>query len=162
MARSRPRAPGSGKALSSRYACRSPPPATRWSHADFALWTTTGRRVLIVDDNRDAADSLCSLVTTLGSEAKVAYDGASALSVMESYRPTLVIMDVGMPGLAGDTVARTMRTRSSALIVALTGWGGTAEMQVRADAFDRVVTKPIDVVGLRQLLSDAPAEERAR
>ena len=62
--------------------------------------------MLVVDDNRDAADGLCALVTRLGSEANVAYDGASALSMIDSYRPMLVILDVGMPELAGDTVAR--------------------------------------------------------
>lgn len=83
-------------------------------------------RVLLVDDNRDSADTLAMLLKVLGTEVKIAYDGKSALDALRIYRPSLVLLDIGMPGMDGYDVARQVRQISEfcdLVLIALTGWG---------------------------------------
>jgi CheY-like chemotaxis protein len=84
------------------------------------------RRVLVVDDNRDAADSLGMLLQFLGADVKVVHDGPSALEVIEEFAPAVVLLDLGMPGMDGLEVARRLRENpklNGVTLVALTGWG---------------------------------------
>ncbi len=116
------------------------------------------RRVLVVDDNLDAANSLARLLDRLyGQEVRVSYDGPSALEVASDYRPDVVLLDIGMPGMDGHEVARQLRSRPEferTLLVALTGWGqDTDRRKSREAGFDRHLVKPVDPAELRSLLA---------
>lgn len=126
----------------------------------------SGLRVLVADDNRDAADSLKRILALYGFEAQVAYDGESALALAERFAPQLAILDIGMPGANGYEVARGMRSRSAGglKLIALTGWGQEGDRQRALDAgFDFHLTKPVDPEVLSELLLRVAAgEESAR
>ena len=117
----------------------------------------TGRRVLIADDNRDAADSLAMLLEFGGHEVRVAHDGRAALALAGAFRPEVALLDIGMPEVDGHEVARRLRAEPwgrEILLVALTGWGQD-EDRVRALAagFDQHLTKPVDPDVIERLLS---------
>jgi CheY-like chemotaxis protein len=119
------------------------------------------RRVLVVDDNRDAADSLGLLLKVLGAEVRVARDGAEALEAYSAYDPAVVLLDIGMPGMDGYEVARRIRARSPGprpTIVALTGWGQEDDRRVSREAgFDHHMVKPAEIGALKELLRSIPA-----
>jgi PAS domain S-box-containing protein len=114
------------------------------------------KRILVVDDNRDAAESMRMLLEFLGADVHVAFDGTSALEAFASYEPALVLLDIGMPEMDGYEVARRMRAafpELKATIVALTGWGQEDDRRKARDAgFDRHLIKPADVGALQALL----------
>jgi signal transduction histidine kinase/ActR/RegA family two-component response regulator len=118
-----------------------------------------GPRVLVVDDNRDAADSLGQLLQLMGAEVCVVYSGERALDALASHRPAMVFLDIGMPQMDGYEVARRMRAGPEGRVtrlVALTGWGQEKDRRLSAAAgFDRHLTKPPDVEELRELLASA-------
>lgn len=113
-------------------------------------------RVLVVDDSRDGADTLAMVLQRSGLDARVAYDGASALGMIRSWQPSIVLMDIGMPGLDGYAVARQVRqepTLAKVRMIALTGWGGEQDRQRSREAgFDEHWVKPIDPAQIRSLL----------
>lgn len=126
----------------------------------------SGKRVLVVDDNIEAADALGTLLDILGGEAQAVYGGAEALAVLEAFRPQIVILDLSMPNMDGYAVAREMRSRprgGEITLVALTGWS-QAEVRARvAEAgFDRYLIKPVKADALRELLAGGAAELPAR
>lgn len=111
-----------------------------------------GKVVLIVDDNRDAADTLGLVLGMSGFEVLLAYGGAQALEVAERERPQAAVLDIGMPGMDGYQVAERIRAAewgSGMLLIALTGWG---EDVGRATAFDHHLVKPADPDELERLL----------
>ena len=114
------------------------------------------RRVLVIDDNQDAADSTALLLGTLGAEARVAYDGPSGLETIKAWRPDAVLLDLGMPGMDGIEVARRIRADADLAglkVIALTGWGQQQDRQRTADAgFDHHLVKPADPQALRVVL----------
>jgi PAS domain S-box-containing protein len=114
-------------------------------------------RVLIVDDNKDFADSLATLLSLSGADTEVAYDGASALASLALRRPELVLLDVGMPDMDGYTVARRIREDPSCrgvTLVALTGWGQEQDrLRAMAAGFDHHLTKPVDPLHLQRLFN---------
>ena len=116
------------------------------------------RRVLVVDDNVDAATMLNMLLRSLGHETRVAHDGQQALQVAEQFRPDIVLLDIGMPGLDGYEVARRLRRGSQdrpLRIVAVTGWGQDADRQRSREAgFDLHLVKPVDAGQLAKALAD--------
>ena len=116
------------------------------------------RRVLVVDDNVDAAAMLDMLLRSLGHETRVSHDGIEALRVAAEFRPDIVLLDIGMPGLDGYEVARRLRSlaRERPLrIVAVTGWGQDADRQRSREAgFDLHLVKPVDATDLAQALND--------
>jgi len=116
----------------------SPAPALAKSH-----------RVLVVDDNRDAADSLGALLEMLGVEVHVVHDGESALAAFGAFQPRVTLLDLGMPGMDGYEVARRIRARPDAegvALIALTGWGQERDRRRTAAAgFDGHLTKPVDI-----------------
>jgi signal transduction histidine kinase len=116
------------------------------------------RRVLVVDDNRDAAASLGMLLKFLGTDVQVANDGASALSSIERYHPDVVFLDIGMPGMDGFDVARRIRQNRNyddIVLIALTGWGQAEDRQrTQAAGFDHHLVKPADISALQSLLVD--------
>jgi signal transduction histidine kinase len=114
-------------------------------------------RVLVVDDNRDAADSLGILLGALGAEVRVVYDGASALASAAGWIPSAVLLDLGMPVIDGWEVARRIR-RDPVLrhikLIALTGWGQDEDRERTESAgFDHHITKPVDFDSLHRLLA---------
>jgi PAS domain S-box-containing protein len=118
------------------------------------------RRVLVVDDNRDAADSLGVLLDFLGAEVCVAHDGAAALAALPEFRPALMLLDLGMQGIDGHEVARRLRADRAwdgVRLVALTGWGQEEDRaRTRAEGFDAHLVKPADVAVLQELLAAPP------
>jgi CheY-like chemotaxis protein len=119
----------------------------------------TARRVLVVDDNADAADSLAMLLQVRGDEVRVAYDGEEAIEAELQFRPEVVLLDIGMPKLSGYEVARRIRDARGprVLIVAITGWGQDEDRQRARDAgFDHHFTKPVDYAALLEVI-DAPS-----
>ncbi|MGQ0699300.1 MAG: PAS domain S-box protein [Panacagrimonas sp.] len=116
-------------------------------------------RVLVVDDNLDSADSLGALLTVLGAEVVVAYDGPAALEIFSRDRPAAVFLDIGMPGMDGFEVARRLRSQSAeTMLIALTGWGQEDDRRrTHAAGFDRHLVKPVDVAALDALLNSIPS-----
>jgi signal transduction histidine kinase/CheY-like chemotaxis protein len=112
------------------------------------------RRVLIVDDNRDAADSLCDGLTACGHATAVAYDGATALEAAATFQPHIALLDIGLPVMDGYELARRLRAHSPALaLVALTGFGLESDRdQARAAGFQEHLVKPIDLEALEALV----------
>ena len=118
------------------------------------------RRVLIVDDTREVADSFAILLETLGVETRVAYSGAQGLAASSEFEPDLVFLDIGMPGMDGFETARRMRdqpTGRKAVLVALTGWGQDEMLRrVKEAGFNWHLTKPASMADLEALLYAAP------
>jgi PAS domain S-box-containing protein len=116
----------------------------------------SGHRLLVVDDNQDAARSLAMLLRLRGHEVRIAHDGASALAIATSYHPKVVFMDIGMPGMDGYEVARRLREHQglkSVVLAALTGWGQQEDRRRTAEAgFDYHLVKPADAKTLEDLL----------
>jgi two-component system, chemotaxis family, CheB/CheR fusion protein len=119
----------------------------------------TARRVLVVDDNRDVAESISELITMLGHTAERAHDGPSALAAFTAFAPDLVLLDIGLPGMNGYEVARRIRGAprgAEVAIVAVTGWGQPADRARSRDAgFDHHLVKPAALAALREVVGDA-------
>ena len=115
-----------------------------------------GRRVLVVDDNRDAASSLAMLLQITGNETNVAHDGATAFAAVEQHRPEVVLLDIGLPTLNGYDVCRRIREQpwgKDVVVIALTGWGQAEDRRRTNEAgFDGHLTKPVDHAALMEML----------
>src|SRR6185312_5907430 len=116
----------------------------------------SSRKVLIADDNRDAAESLAVLLRMDGHDVTIAYDGPQALAMLAQTRPEVALLDIGMPGLNGYEVARRVRHLGSAVtLIAVTGWGQDRDKaQAREAGFDHHFTKPVDPARLSELLRE--------
>ncbi|HWL62237.1 MAG TPA: ATP-binding protein [Steroidobacteraceae bacterium] len=110
--------------------------------------TEMRHRILLADDNQDAADSLATLLELAGHEVRVAYGGRDALAVAEDFRPDTVVLDIGMPDLTGHEVAAELRQRTWAekvRLIALTGWGQQSDrLRASKAGFDLLLVKPVD------------------
>jgi PAS domain S-box-containing protein len=126
-------------------------PATRQRRVDR-------KRILIVDDNRDAADSLCRLLNAMGHTASATYDGRTGLDAARRQKPDVVLLDLGMPEWDGFEVFRRLRadlTLANTRIVALTGWGREEDRQrTRRAGFDAHLVKPADVKAIDAVLDE--------
>ncbi len=112
-------------------------------------------RILVVDDNRDAADTLALLLDTQGHEVRTAYDGATALKSVQDGQPHVVFCDIGMPGMNGHEVAAALRRGPHAMtaLVAVTGWGAEDDRRLAREAgFDFHLTKPVDFAAITAIL----------
>lgn len=122
--------------------------------------SASGHRLLIVDDNQDAALSLSMLLQMQGHEVKVAYDGASALEAAREYRPALIFLDLGMPGMDGYEVARRIRRipgLEKTVLAALSGWGQQEDRRRSTEAgLDHHLVKPPDPSAIESLLAELP------
>jgi PAS domain S-box-containing protein len=120
------------------------------------------RRILVVDDNTDGAETLSILLSLSGHTVRVANDGPTALVAAGEFRPDVVLLDIGLPGLDGYEVARRLRARPefrSTRLVALTGWGQQSDRErSRAAGFDYHAVKPIDPGELRKVLAASAPE----
>jgi CheY-like chemotaxis protein len=114
-------------------------------------------RILVVDDSRDSADSLGVLLELLGAEVRTVNDGPAALEALRTFRPSVALLDIGLPGMDGYELAR--RTRQLAegrdvLLIALTGWGQEEDRRRSREAgIDHHLVKPVDLTALEQLLA---------
>jgi CheY-like chemotaxis protein/two-component sensor histidine kinase len=117
------------------------------------------KRILIVDDSRDGGESLAMLLRVLGAEVALAHSGRDALECVAAFRPDVVLLDIGMPGMDGYEVARRIRANRDnrhISLIALTGWGQDEDRQRSSAAgFDHHLVKPADIEQLRQLLTVA-------
>jgi CheY-like chemotaxis protein len=115
--------------------------------------------VLVVDDNVDAAEMLAELTELWGCEARVAHDGPAAIEAALSYRPEVVLLDIGLPGMDGYELARRLREQDGlkgALLVAVTGYGQEEDRRRSREAtLDYHLTKPVDPEALKQLVAGA-------
>jgi len=132
--------------------------------ADALPPAAKGRRVLIADDNKDAADSLAMLLEIDGHEVRVAHGGHAALALAQAFRPEVALLDIGMPELTGHEVATALRREpwgKTIQLIALTGWGQERDRQQALEAgFNHHLTKPVDpdqlgalIAGRRQTLT---------
>jgi signal transduction histidine kinase/ActR/RegA family two-component response regulator len=124
-----------------------------------------GRRILVVDDNRDAAESLSLLLQLSGNETSVAHDGPAALDAAAAFRPEVILLDLGLPGMNGHAVCQALRARASGgeiVIIALTGWGREQDVRASSDAgFDHHLVKPVDRATLMRVLDATPTKTAA-
>lgn len=120
-------------------------------------------RILIVDDNRDGADTLAALLTALGYQTCTAYDGPAALDAVNVFEPDALVVDIGLPGIDGFSLVRVLREKSicaRALMIALTAYRGD-EHQLRSQqaGFDHYFVKPADIGQLRRLIEQCAAAQ---
>jgi signal transduction histidine kinase/CheY-like chemotaxis protein len=123
--------------------------------------SASGLRVLVVDDNRDAAHSLETMMQLMGNEACTAYDGESAVQAADEFRPDVILLDIGLPKLNGYEVCRRIRQQpwgERMTVIALTGWGQDDDKRRAKDAgFDHHLVKPVDPRRIIELLASLRA-----
>jgi len=133
---------------------RAPQPDATVATVDHSA---PSRRILVVDDNRDAAETLAMMLRLEGNEVDTAFDGEGAITATATFHPDVVLMDLGMPKLDGYEAARAIRRDaggSEVVLIALTGWGGDMDRQLSQEAgFDRHLVKPVMPTELLALLS---------
>jgi CheY-like chemotaxis protein len=122
---------------------------------------TKARHILVVDDNRDSADSLAMLLKLTGHETHTAHDGVAAVEAAATLRPDIVLLDIGLPNLSGYDAARRIRKQpwgKDMVLIALTGWGQEEDRQRSREAgFNEHMVKPVDHVALMKLLAESGA-----
>ena len=138
--------------------------AWEWTDSDPALRsgepamgaqrTHNDRKVLVVDDNTDAAELLARALDMMGYETAVAHDGPSALERAKSFRPDVVLLDIGLPLMNGYEVAARLRSEhGSLMLVAITGYGQVSDVErAHAAGFDHHMVKPVELRAVRELL----------
>jgi PAS domain S-box-containing protein len=131
----------------------SPPPTT----APMPIPVASGRRVLVVDDNRDGANTLVEFLNMMGHETLTAHDGQQAVDMAAKFRPDVILLDIGLPELPGYDACRRIRQQPwgrHIVIVALTGWGQAEDRRKSREAgFDAHLVKPVDTAVLSELLA---------
>ena len=130
------------------------------SHQSPQPTAAATHRILVVDDNRDSAETMAMLLQLGGHTVQVAFDGPSALPVVREFQPELVLLDLGLPGLTGYEVAKKVQEMALAhrpMLVAMTGYGQQGDRQrTRAAGFDHHLVKPVDLEMLQQILLTVP------
>jgi PAS domain S-box-containing protein len=157
--------PGFGSAFTIRLPCLAAEgveePAAAAEPAEAARPPGPARRILVVDDHQDSTDSLALFLRLRGHEVRTAQDGPTALDEIERYRPEVVFLDLGLPGMSGYDVARRVRMRTDLgplQLVALTGYGTDGDRQKTRDAgFDVHLAKPVDPRAVDALLASPSA-----
>jgi PAS domain S-box-containing protein len=148
---------GHGSELIVRLPLAPAPDASAETAADSPAPASISRRILVVDDNVDAAESLCVLLKLQGHDAMAVHDGFAALKAAESFKPRIVFLDIAMPVLSGYDVARVIRREPwgrGMTLIALTGWGQASDRELTRQAgFDDHLTKPVAPESLAGLLA---------
>jgi PAS domain S-box-containing protein len=120
----------------------------------------SGKRVLVVDDNYDSADSMATLLKLTGNECKIAHSGHTAVELAETFGPDIILLDIGLPHMDGYEVCKTIRAQSwgaDISIIAMTGWGQDEDRKRSREAgFDFHLVKPVDFRELSRLVADIP------
>ena len=120
------------------------------------LTAGSSRRILVVDDNRDSAESLVMLLRMAGNEVRTAHDGLEAVDVAAAFQPDVVLLDIGLPKLNGYDAARRIREQrgDGVVLIAVTGWGQDDDRRRSREAgFDHHLTKPVNLGALQKLLT---------
>jgi PAS domain S-box-containing protein len=149
--------PGKGSEFVVRLSLRAQPAAApAWQDGGQPRDAGSKRRILVVDDNFDSAETMAVLLDLEGHDTRMIHDGPTALKLAQAFRPEVVLLDIGMPGMDGYAVAARLRelpeTRDSVLI-AMTGYGQPADRTRSHEAgFDHHLVKPVDVEALRSLI----------
>jgi two-component system CheB/CheR fusion protein len=155
--------PGKGSEFTIRLPFEAPTSPSEESRSPVSRTPASNRsakpgRVLIVDDNADAASSLERLLHSRGYDSHVLFDGPSALEWVDANRPAVVILDIGMPKMDGYEVARRLRRQAGGddlLLIALSGWGQEEDRRRSTDAgFDAHLIKPVDLAALEALFDE--------
>jgi len=149
--------PGRGSEFSVRLPiAKSEPNSMQSQLIGGASQVLPSRRILVVDDNVDAATTLAMLLKFLGADVHIAHDGPAALTAIEKYLPDVVLLDIGMPGMDGFEVAKRIRQQPEfehITLIALTGWGQDDDRRrTREAGFDHHLIKPADIAALQSLL----------
>lgn len=160
--------PGRGSTFAVRLPCvaaSAPDPAA--PQADTAAAADSPvTRILVVDDNVDAAETLTTFLDMTGARTRAVYDGSAALEAALEFAPDMVLLDIGLPGMNGYEVARAMRAEprlAGVQLVALTGWGADEDRRRAMEAgFDHHLTKPVDLAIVEDLLRRLATELRPR
>ena len=159
------RSGGRGSAFVVRLPTVAVPPAVPASRS-FADRPRTQRRILVVDDNADSADSLSLLLGVMDNEVRTAYDGLAGVEAAEAFRPDVILLDIGMPVLNGFDACRRIREYpwgKAIFIIAQTGWGQEEDRRRSREAgFDKHLVKPIDPAALGRLLESGREEPAPR
>jgi PAS domain S-box-containing protein len=138
----------------------APMPATGAPTVDGERVPAPRRRILVADDNADAAHSLASVLELMGNEVRTAGDGQEALDAAPGFAPDLVMLDIGMPRLNGYEACRRLRELEGGgelVIIAVTGWGQDEDRERSREAgFDLHLTKPVDPLAVEALLGSLP------
>jgi CheY-like chemotaxis protein len=138
-------------ALAAAEPVAAQPPEATWPSASLIR-----RRVLVVDDNADAAQTLATVMRQIGHDVQVAGGGEEALRIAAGYRPEVILMDLGMPGMNGLETVRRLRqsdVKPAPYIIAVTGWGKPEDVALTRDAgFDQHLMKPVDERRLAELI----------
>ena len=126
---------------------------------DLKIKSLSGCRILVVDDNKDSATTLGMLLRLKKNEIRTAHDGLEAVEAAESFRPEIVLLDIGLPKLNGYEVARRIREQPwgrEMMLVALTGWGQDEDRRLSKEAgFNFHVVKPVEIAALEKLLASS-------
>jgi CheY-like chemotaxis protein len=148
---------GHGSEFIVRLPMSASPQAASQAAMDTGTANATRRRILVADDNRDAAESLAMLLEMAGHEVRVAHLGRAALSLAQVFRPDTALLDIGMPDMSGYEVAESLRREPWAAnirLIALTGWGQDSDRRRALEAgFDHHLIKPVDPDKLAALIS---------
>lgn len=148
---------GAHDAGSPRRDAREVSPSPRQVHSDAGH---AAKRVLVVDDNADSADTLAILVRFMGADVRTANDGRQALAIAGEFRPEIVFLDISLPGMSGYEVAVRLRKSPEtcrAMLVAMTGWSRAEDRQRSREAgCDHHLVKPFDPAVLQELIEPVP------
>jgi CheY-like chemotaxis protein len=149
--------PGQGSEFVVRLPTLALKPAAAAEAPSSSTRAPAARRILVVDDNRDAAETLALMLRLEGNEVTTVFDGESAIAATAEFRPDVVLMDIGMPKVDGYEAARAIRRDQKApevVLIALTGWGGDVDRRLSKEAgFDRHLVKPVVPTELLDILS---------
>jgi CheY-like chemotaxis protein len=137
--------------------------SVRAEPADSPPLVRVHRRVLVVDDNQEAADMISALVQSLGGDVRAAHGGEDGVRCAAEFNPDVILLDLGMPDMDGFETCRRLRAHAfgrHAFVVALTGWSQPQDRErARASGFDAFMTKPADAHALAELLARARRQE---
>ena len=152
---------GQGSEFVVRLPLLSGPPPLPRKPSSVKPVATVPRRILVVDDNQDSAESLATLLTLTGHEVHIAHDGLEALESAAAFQPEVILLDIGLPRLNGYEAARRIREQQPhkpPTLVALTGWGQEEDRRRTKEAgFDAHLLKPVDFAALTTLLAESGA-----
>ena len=154
--RARSEGPGQGSEFTVRLPLSAQPAREETESRPSPRTSLHGRRMVVVDDNRDSAISLAMLLRVLGAEVQSAHDGASALAAVERHHPSVALVDIGMPEMDGYELTRRLREQPGGeglTVIALSGWGQPEDRaRSRQAGIDHHLVKPVSLEALERLL----------